>query len=50
MPRKVMAESYRWAALCLFRKDRTKGILSEIDMMNRDAEDDALRYLRIVKP
>ena len=41
MPRKVMAESYHRVALCLFRKDRTMGILSEMDMMNRDAEDDA---------
>ena len=41
MPRKVMVESYHRVALCLFRKDRTMGILSEIDMMNRDAEDDA---------
>lgn len=30
-----------WRLSAFFRKDRTMGILSEIDMMNRDAEDDA---------
>ena len=41
MPRKVMAESYRMEALCFLERTEAMGILSEMDMMNRDAEDDA---------